>query len=212
MTKIMIDVPAYPNIKDQPRIVEEHKLMKLIQKHVSSESIIIDFGCGTSYYTEGYAIGIDLDRKLLRKAKVKHKILCDYHYAPFRNNVADAIVMCHSLEHTNMPSIPLKQAHRILKVGGVIGVSVPNAFGFRALYLLFFKQKLMTVAPDHLTSFTPKTLEALLRRCGFHVSARAGDILYIPFMERLGLMKLGYWLAGVFSHLSNVYVVLGKKQ
>ena len=208
--KIVIEVPCYPNIKDEVRLREEKELMTLIDKYKNGD-LIIDFGCGTSYYTSSNAVGIDLDRELLSKADLEHKVLASYTHAPFREEMFDAVIMCHSLEHTNMPEKPLSEAYRILKPKGIIGISVPNMKGLHALFRLVFQDILKCIAPDHLTAFTPRRLKEYLHSSGFKIVKEAGDIVYFPLMKKFKMMKLGYFLTKIIPKFSNVYIVIARK-
>jgi len=211
-TKILIDVPVYPNHKTPSRLVEESKLLELFEKFVKEDPLVVDFGCGTSYYTgEKGVVGLDLDLNLLSRAEVEHKIRADFRHSPLRENLVDGIVMCHSLEHSNLPEVTLREVHRILKKGGVIVSSVPNISGFKSMYYLVFKQKLIVLGADHLTAFTPKIFYKCFEDTGFTVKEMSGDIVYFPFMKKLGLMKLGYWLGTWIPGLANVIMVAGVK-
>lgn len=211
--KVLVEVPCYPNIKDNVRQHEEKRLMNLIDKHRDGE-FIIDLGCGTSYYTSSKATGIDLDIVLLKRADLQHRVLASYTHIPFKDESFDAVVMCHSLEHTNMPWTPLKEAWRILKPKGIIGVSVPNLRSLHAIWLLLYKGWLKAagcMAPDHLTAFTPQLLHKVFYECGFTPIDEAGDIVYFPAMKKLKIMKLGFWFAKHFPKWANVYILIGKK-
>ena len=213
LIRITVEVPTFPNIKTEERLREERRLLGLTSKHMDPASLVIDLGCGTSYYTGHNAVGIDLDKEMLKRADLKHKILANYNYCPFKDESFGAVVMCHSLEHTNLPLRPLKEANRILKKDGVIGVSVPNLRGLHAIWSLLWRGWLKGIGPyhsDHLTAFTPQILRKILCKAGFTVVDEGGDVVYFPLMKRFELMKLGYWLAGHFPKWANVYIIIGK--
>jgi len=209
--KVVITVPCYPNIKDDVRLHEEKTLMSLVDKHREGD-LIVDFGCGTSYYTGSNAVGIDLDKELLSRADLAHKVLASYTHVPFRNEMFDAVVMCHSLEHTNFPEHPLNEAYRILKKDGIIGISVPNLRSVHAIFRLVFQGILKFIAPDHLTAFSPQRLKGFLEKCGFRLIDESGDIVYFPLMEKFKLKRLGLFLSKIFPKWSNVYIAIGKKE
>lgn len=212
--KTLVEIPTFQNIKDDVRMKEEERLMNLVRKHVKQDSSVVDLGCGTSYYTGFNAIGIDLDKEMLKRADLEHKILANYSYCPFKDESFDAVVMCHSLEHTNLPGKPLKEANRILKKGGIIGVSVPNLRGLHAVWTLLWRGWLKGVGPDHpdhLTAFTPQLLKRVFEESCFMSTEENGDIVYFPGMKRLKSMKLGYWLATHFPKWANVYIMIGRK-
>ena len=120
--------------------------------------------------------------------------------------------MCHSLEHTNLPEKPLKEAYRILKPNGILAVSVPNMSGLYALLQLIFQGKLKYIAPDHLTAFTPKKLQKIMVENGFKLLEESGDIVYFPKLGKIRLIrKLGYWLAERIPKWAEVYILIAKK-
>lgn len=214
LIRIAVEVPTFPNIKDEDRLREEGRLMGLISKHMEPESLVVDLGCGTSYYTGHNAVGIDLDKEMLKRADLEHKILANYNYSPFKDESFGAVVMCHSLEHTNLPLRPLKEANRILKKRGIIGVSVPNIKALHAIWSLLWRGWLKGFGPyhsDHLTAFTPPILRKIFFETGFAVVDEGGDVVYFPLMKKFKVMKLGYWLADQFSKWANVYIIIGRK-
>ena len=209
---MLIRVPVFPNVKNLSRQEEERKLMALFKHHLKGH-LVVDFGCGTSYYTGTKdVIGCDLDVVLLKKAKVEHKIHCDFRYSPIRKGCVDGIVMCHSLEHSNLPQDSLIEAHRILRKGGVLAVSVPNLLSSQSLYNLISRQKVLAMGSDHLTVFTPRLLRELLNACGFTLKQISGDVVYLPYMQKIGLLKLGFWLATKIPRLANVVIGIGIKR
>jgi ubiquinone/menaquinone biosynthesis C-methylase UbiE len=208
---MLVRVPVFPNVKNLSRQEEEKKLMALFKQNLNG-SLVVDFGCGTSYYTgKKDVIGCDLDVVLLKKAEVEHKILCDFRFSPIRNNYIDGIVMCHSLEHSNLPQDSLLEAYRILKRGGILAASVPNLLSFQSLYNLIVRQKVLVMGSDHLTAFTPKLFKDLFKACGFRLKKLSGDVLYLPLMQRLGLLRLGFWMANKIPRMANVIIGIAVK-
>ena len=187
--------------------------MALFNKHVKKEGLVVDFGCGTSYYTGHNSVGLDLDKEMLLKADLTHKILADYNYCPLKTNSVHGVVMCHSIEHTNMPWKPLQQAKRILKPNGIVAVSFPNLRSLQTLYDLILKGHVRGVGiyhSDHLTALTPEALAVMFHQIGLKLIDESGDIVYFPKMRKLHLMALGFWLATIFPKWSNVYIAIGK--
>jgi len=212
--KTLISIPTFQNVKNEARMKEEERIMMLVEKFSEPNGFVVDFGCGTSYYTGSNASGLDLDKEMLKKADLENKLLAHYSYVPLRNESFSMVVMCHSLEHINTPNQPLKEAYRILKKNGVIVISVPNLRSLQAIWNLLFHGILQGVGidhQDHLTAFTPKLLKRLLRECGFKPILESGDVVYFPLMKRLKLMRLGFWLAKHFPKWANVYILVGEK-
>jgi SAM-dependent methyltransferase len=79
----------------------------------------------------------------------------------------DAVVFQHSLEHVSHPVDELAAAHRLLRQGGLVLVSLPN-FGSsqrRRFATDWFHLDL----PRHRSHFTPAGIRALLERTGFGI-------------------------------------------
>lgn len=212
MTRVVIDVPEYKNIKSEVRLREHRRLNELMKKHTPKKGFILDFGCGLSYYTGNNAIGIDLNKKLLFNADLGGKVLADYNHPPFQSRIFDAIYMVHSIEHTNDARNPLREANRLLKKNGTIGITFPNIRGLRNLFQIVFRGINVIGGHDHLACLTPKMIEHALNETGFTKIDEGGDIIYTPYMERLRLMKLGYWMADRFPTWAGVYIIVAKKR
>lgn len=79
----------------------------------------------------------------------------------------DVVTMWHSLEHTRDPVTTLATAHRLLRDGGILAIELPNyrsvdARGYGPLWSGWS-------VPYHFWHFSPASLSALVRRCGFDV-------------------------------------------
>lgn len=77
----------------------------------------IDIGCGNKKIGE---YGIDLNKNS------NADIVCDMLDIPIAGNTKDYLISCHSLEHTPHTIQALKEWHRLLKVGGILAIAIPN--------------------------------------------------------------------------------------
>ena len=82
-----------------------------------------------------------------------------------------------TLEHMPWPEETLLRCYDLLEPGGVIVVVVPN--DYNPLQLAACKYLDMNpwwlAPPQHLFYFTPKTLQLLVRRCGFTIQSMRGS-------------------------------------
>jgi SAM-dependent methyltransferase len=101
----------------------------------------------------------------------------------------DAAVFQHSLEHVAEPAHDLAVAHRLLRPGGLLIVSLPNFASAQARR--FGTDWFHLDLPRHRTHFTPRGLERLLRRSGFRVEAVSTSSSADGLPMSLGYRRLG---------------------
>lgn len=136
---------------------------------------LLDFGCGHGKFVARmvaagwHAEGLDLSPDALAVGReagltLHHGTLpgADLPEAAF-----DAVTMWHSLEHVPSPRATLEAAHRLLRPGGLLLVSVPRLDSLPARWTgpAWYGLGL----PLHLTQFTRATLLAYLDAIGFRV-------------------------------------------
>ena len=94
---------------------------------------------------------------------IDHRLCCDQAYELIRwKDVGAAVVV---IEHVFDPVQTLTQLHDLLKPGGQLLISIPNAgcwepFIFRSAWYVW-------ELPRHLQHFTPSKIRSVLRRAGF---------------------------------------------
>lgn len=105
------------------------------------DDVILDFPCGRGFYlnmlryaSDATLVGADLDWDVLQKAQRNLADLPDIslHYAniyamPFPDDTFDAVILSEVLEHLQDDVAGLREAYRVLKPGGVVAITVPNA-------------------------------------------------------------------------------------
>lgn len=81
----------------------------------------------------------------------------------------DIVTMWETLEHLPCPEDALLHVYDLLKPGGIVAICVPNDYTPQQIEACqqFGLQHWWVVAPQHIWQFSPKTLQLLLRRCGF---------------------------------------------
>jgi SAM-dependent methyltransferase len=137
---------------------------------------VLDIGAGTGLFLskfrdEGWVVdGNELSDNACKFAEKAYKINLkngDFLDFSFPAESFDLITLNNSLEHLYSPRETLMKAHKLLKKGGLIEISVPNAESVGAK--LFSGQWYALQPPRHLYLFSPKTIRTLLRKCGFKV-------------------------------------------
>lgn len=140
---------------------------------VKTGSRLLDIGCGNGDFlararSAGWEVfGIDFDQaaaELCRRRNVDAWV-GDYQDAPFDAGSFDAITAEQVLEHVHDPENFLRKCRHWLRTGGTLWIGTPN-FNSR-LHRRFGPNYKLLHPPQHLTLFTPDSLEALLRKARF---------------------------------------------
>jgi SAM-dependent methyltransferase len=131
---------------------------------------VLDLGCRsgalTRYFLDGNSVvGLDVDAAALEKARklgiepVQGNV---EEPLPFDDESFDAVVAGELFEHLQFPDALVAETKRVLRPGGVLVGSVPNAFRVQSR-LRFLRGKSPEDDPTHLRMFSPDTISALLR-------------------------------------------------
>jgi ubiquinone/menaquinone biosynthesis C-methylase UbiE len=81
----------------------------------------------------------------------------------------DMVSFWHSLEHLPSPATAVREAHRVLRPGGWLGIEVPNIDSWEAR--AFGSDWYHLAVPFHLYHFSPRTLARLLTQAGFSITS-----------------------------------------
>lgn len=115
-------------------------------------------GCG-DFKTKGY-IGIDLE------PKIDLDIIADAQRIPIRTNIIKRIFTDQMMEHLPNPPMFLEDCNRVLKLNGILIISVPNTSTLRRTLRWMLKNE-VTVWRDHIYSWGLPELRNLVTRYGF---------------------------------------------
>jgi methionine biosynthesis protein MetW len=175
-----------------PRYEPEPELRALLVEHAAGARVL-DVGCGAA---NGYApevasraasyVGVDVSERavaLARERGLDARVVEDAARLPFADASVDVAICVEVLEHLFRPDHAVAEARRVLRPGGRLVVSAPNAAYWR-LRLFALRgtwhphgDALALEQPwrdPHIRFFTLATLERLLRAAGFRqVSAGA---------------------------------------
>jgi 2-polyprenyl-3-methyl-5-hydroxy-6-metoxy-1,4-benzoquinol methylase len=135
----------------------------------------LDIGCATGMLVESMkdagwdARGVDVCRESAEYG-IAHRGISIFvgtlEEAAFPAESFYVVHFSHLIEHVPDPRAFLAEVHRVLQPGGLAVITTPNIDGFQAR--LFGKQWRSAIA-DHLTLFSKKTLERMIRETGFEV-------------------------------------------
>ena len=83
----------------------------------------------------------------------------------FEDELFDVIISSEVIEHINNPVEEMQYFHRLLRKGGLVYITTPN---FNAIERYFLKGAYEIIEyPEHLSYYTPKTIDLLLTNNGF---------------------------------------------
>jgi SAM-dependent methyltransferase len=171
---------------------------QILSKLVPSNALLLDVGCWdgsfSQFLNDVKYVGVDVNRKALEKAKLKKLdiVVASCDFLPFKNEAFDACSIIEVIEHLYFPDKVLREIHRILKKNGKILLATPNFVNFiDRVNILMGKHPLAGTSHQHIRFFTWKTLNTLLRRCGFELEKR--ETWFLPFPTRTIAKKYLLW-------------------
>ena len=137
---------------------------------------LLDIGCGAGNFLmvageEGFVgEGLELNQLYIeyiaahRNLKVNARLLEEMNYPA---GSFDVVALWDVLEHLPRPVETLNEVRRVLRQGGILGLTTINHACINEAILKARWRYYMP--PDHLCSFTPALLDMLLKKCGFTV-------------------------------------------
>jgi SAM-dependent methyltransferase len=141
----------------------------LFQAAIGSGKRVLDLGCRSGALTRHFLdgnelVGLDVDRAALAKAEelgIQPVQANVEEPLPFEDRSFDAVVAGELLEHLQFPDALVGEIRRVLRTGGVIVGSVPNAYRLQGR-LRFVLGRAPEDDPTHLHMFSPADVRGLL--------------------------------------------------
>jgi SAM-dependent methyltransferase len=182
-----------------PRYELGDVLSGLLERHVHTSTRCLDVGCGVGQtygqwvnQRAGAYTGVDVSAKaveLARDAGLDAEVIEDAAELPFEDESFDVAICIEVFEHLFAPDKAAAEILRVLRPGGTLIASVPNAAYWRLRANLVFGlwnplgDELSIEQPwrdPHIRFFTPQTMDRMLRHSGFSkvdASAHGGCFL-----------------------------------
>jgi ubiquinone/menaquinone biosynthesis C-methylase UbiE len=143
LLKIAPSVELYLPVADRLSLNKSLELQVLggyLELHPGER--ILDVACGSGYWTQKLAaangctaVGVDLSEDEIATAQLHHRgAHCTYlvspaEILPFRSESFDKVISVCALEHFSSDTAALAEMARVLKTGGILGISVDSLSG-----------------------------------------------------------------------------------
>lgn len=194
-------------VSNRAAIEDCYKKLEYVEKRANlQDKEILDVGCGNGFFlyaakNKGYkATGIDIDKeaisfgnKFLGVNIINSNINSFDSLESLYNNKFDLVTFWMVLEHLRKPFNTVNSVTKLIKEGGYLAGSVPNANGI-GVKIQGLRKWYLTVPPEHLNYFNKKSLHTLLRRSGlepiFIGTVPLYAMPYIVFGIRNKLIKI----------------------
>jgi SAM-dependent methyltransferase len=175
------------------------------------DDLILDMPCGRGFYLNMFRyvspcklVGADLDWPVMQKARanVGHlpRLMLNHasiYALPYPADTFDAVILSEVLEHLDDDVAGLKEAFRVLKPGGVVAITVPNAdYPFwwdpinKTLETMFGthirRGMLAGIWANHVRLYTREQLNEAVLKGGFMIEEERSFTHYsFPFIHNL---------------------------
>jgi SAM-dependent methyltransferase len=175
------------------------------------DDLILDIPCGRGFYLNMFRyvsdctlVGAELDFPVIRKAQRTVASLPDIalhnasiYQLPYPDDTFDAVILSEILEHIEDDVAGLREVLRVLKPGGVVAITVPNAdYPFwwdpinRTLEFLFRTHishgMFAGIWANHVRLYRREQLRAAVQSAGFQIEEeRAFTHHSFPFIHNL---------------------------
>ena len=149
-----------------------HELLDKLEKFRKTNRIL-DVGCGIGYFLEvakerGWEVyGTEYTDRAIEICEEKGITMKQGKLDPtdFEPESFDVITSFEVLEHINNPIEENLNFYKLLRKGGLVYLTTPN---FNSLLRYRLKERYDVITyPEHLSYYTPKTLNKLYTNCGF---------------------------------------------
>lgn len=147
---------------------------KFLQKEIKQGSFILDLGSRDGELTASFLQGnnvicVDIDPKAIELCQENLGIQAICHDLnnplPFGDEMFDIVVMADILEHVFFAGELLAEVNRVLKIGGILIGSSPNAFYWTNRLKMFWGIDLVEYIDSmHVKHFSKESLERSIRQ------------------------------------------------
>ena len=149
-------VVSYADWHDEPGYFRD------ITRHFAPTANILDVGCGTAWLADHFSsyTGVDVSSEMVARAAERGRQVVRVDAAgdlPFENSTFDGVILKDLLEHVSDPVTVVRESLRVLKPGGRVYASSPDA------------QRWAWDDYTHRRPFTRRSFRLLFRDAGFEI-------------------------------------------
>ncbi len=171
-----VDYNKVSRVYDTSRVANPETTEKLIRLlGISTNSIILDLGCGTGNYTftlgrmAKTVVGIDLSTGMLEKARVKFadlSLACgNVTNLPFSSDTFEGAFAIQVLHHVKEKTLFLTEAYRVLRRGASLAIHACSHQQLRTFWFYHYFPKGLDVDLGRMPD--SQEIAALLEKAGF---------------------------------------------
>lgn len=177
--------------------------MKLLEKQAElcKGKLILDVGFAQApnYNLKGIIIGIDIQKVDTPKNYIKTLVVdLNKEIIPFPDKYFDTVILGSCIEHVENPSFLLRETNRVLKDGGRLVLTAPQANDpwttIHNWLVPFIKDQ---DEGEHLSNWSKLDMIRLIKRNGFKVNKVHGTIFTVPVLQieiPVGPFKMLSWI------------------
>lgn len=195
------------SLDEEIRSFELRTIAPVFRRYMNPASRILEAGCGIGAWCEWFQnqghhpIGIEYNQRVIAQAKSWLPFVSvefgDVTQIAYPSDFFDSYVSLGVVEHFEEgPDQPLREAHRVLKPGGIAFVSTPCINGLRTILAhpvrsFFFTLNRLRGKSSHFWEyrFSKQELQQFLERNGFEVV----EIVVDDFVDAGFPLQMGLW-------------------
>jgi len=147
--------------------MDEKEEYHFVKEYISNNDNVLEVGSGkgafVKYLTTDKYIGLDFSENA-KKMAAENGIIIENdtieNYAKFHEEEFDFVVSFQVLEHVSNPKSFIEASLRVLKLGGLLIVSVPSEDSF----LKYAVNSILNMPPHHITRWRDKNFEFIAKK------------------------------------------------